>query len=66
MEVRGNFSDALTEIKVTDLSGRIELMRKISKKIDSVVEIDLSELSSGVYVIQIFDEEVHSMLFVKE
>ncbi len=66
VEVRGNFSDTLTEIKVTDLSGRIELMRKISKKIDSVVEIDLSELSSGVYVIQIFDEEVHSMLFVKE
>ncbi len=66
VELKGNFSHAINEIKITDLSGRIVSTKKVTMTKDSTFEVDLSELRSGVYVMQVFDGGVRSVLFVRE
>lgn len=66
VELKGNFSSAIDEIRITDLSGRIVMTKKLIIKTESSFEFDLSDLSSGVYVMQVFDEGVRSVLFVRE
>lgn len=62
----GNFANISDEIKVCDLSGRIVMTMKIGKTNDSIVEADLTELSSGIYIIRFVDQGIHSLLFIKE
>lgn len=64
--LKGDFSGVRNELKIADLSGRTVLTKTGIAKISSNYETDISSLSPGIYILQVFDESVHSLLFVKQ
>lgn len=61
----GEIGNHKTELRICDITGKVVLVKRFAQENRTVVDIDVSELSSGIYLVQLMEEGIRAKLFVK-